>query len=243
MATFMPSLAKADSCRPVDPRWEVRLSCPASDRGNGDACGLQLSDERDGAVAFGFVLEVVVVVGQLGVGVGFVGVLEGFGDVVVADNFVPEGLAQGAIFVEGFVDDIPALDATFVAADDGADVVAHTGQERVAVEEIAFIVVKDPGGNLAVPDQIVADDEHVVLFAEGDVLVGNGEVVLIRLRMNVLPFKAVFGRDGVELRFNDGIAARILAGNLRGVNGSADEKSPGRPLSVRRGPGPWLQDR
>ena len=151
-----------------------------ADGGDGNACRLELFDERDGAVALGLVLDVVVVVIELGVGVGFVRVLEGFGDVVGADDFVPEGLAQGAVFVEGFVDDVPGLDAAFVAADDGVDVVAHAGEKGVAGEEIAFVVVEDPGGDLAMPDQIMADDEHVVLLAEGDVLVGDGEVVFVR---------------------------------------------------------------
>ena len=72
------------------------------------------------------------------------------------------------------------------------DVVAHARQQCVAGEEIALVVVKNPRGHLVMPDQVVAHDEHVVLLAEGDVLVGEREVVLVRLGMDALPLEAHF---------------------------------------------------
>ena len=75
-------------------------------------------------------VEVVVV--QLGVGIGGVGEVERLLDVVVADRRVPRlaALARAAdragaklaVVVDRFVDDVPAVDAAFVAADDGVDV-------------------------------------------------------------------------------------------------------------------------
>jgi hypothetical protein len=149
-------------------------------------------------------------------------VLEGFGNVVGADDLVPERRSQGAVFVEGFVDDVPTLDAALITANDGMDVVAHAGEQRVPGEEVSLVVMEDPGRGLAVPNEIVTDDEHVVLLAEGDVLVGEVEVVLVRLRVNVLPLEAVLGRDGVELGGDDGAAACVLACDLRGVDRRAD---------------------
>ena len=151
------------------------------------AFGLQLFDERDRPVALGFVFEVVVVVDELRLRVGLVRILEGLLDVVGADDLVPERLTQRAVFVEGFVDHVPALDLALVAADDGEDMVLHAGEQGVAGEQIALVVVKHPGRNLAVPNQVVAHDEHVVLLAEGDVLVGETEVVLVGLGMNDSP--------------------------------------------------------
>ena len=78
-------------------------------------------------------------------------------------------------------------DAAFVAADDRVDVVVHALQQGVAVEQVALVVLKDPRRDLVMPHQIVADDEHVVLLAEGDVLIGEREVVLARLGMDDSP--------------------------------------------------------
>ena len=115
------------------------------------------------------------------------------------------------------------------------DVFPHAGEQRVTVEEIAFVVAEDPCRDLIMPDQVVADNEHVILLAEGDVLVGNGEVISVRLRMDAFPLEAVFGRDGVELRFDDGVAARVLAGDLRSVDRRADDKVTLISIFQRRG--------
>ena len=60
-----------------------------ANRGDGDAGGLELFDERDSAVALGLVFERVVVVVELRLGIGLVGKLEGLDDEVVADDFEP----------------------------------------------------------------------------------------------------------------------------------------------------------
>ena len=102
-------------------------------------------------------------------------------NVVGADDLVPKRLAQGAIIVERFVDDVPAVDFSLVTADDRVDVVLHPRQQSIAVEEIALVVVKNPGRNLAVPDEIVSHDEHVVLLTKGDVLVRQVEIDICRV--------------------------------------------------------------
>ena len=58
----------------------------------------------------------------------------------------------------------------------------------------------------------------------GAVLVGKGEVIFSRLRMDPFPLEAIFGRDGVELRRDEGIATGVLAGDLGRVDGRADEE-------------------
>ena len=61
--------------------------------------GLKFFQKRDCAFAFGFIFERIIVVAQNGVGVRFVRVLERFGNVILADDFHPGRLTQGAIFV------------------------------------------------------------------------------------------------------------------------------------------------
>jgi hypothetical protein len=68
----------------------------------------------------------------------------------------------------------------------------------------------------------MANDEHVILFAEVNILVGQLEVVLVRAGVNALPLENIFWRDGVELRGEEFISARIGAHDLAFVNGSAN---------------------
>src|SRR5208282_4625019 len=100
----------------------------------------------------------------------------------------------------------------------------HARQQSVARKEIALVIVKNPGRNLVVPDQIVTHDKHVVLLAKGDILIGKIESILAGLRMNPLPLKDILRRNGVELRFDESIAALILSGDLRLVDGGADDE-------------------
>jgi len=81
--------------------------------------------------AGGVGFDVVVVVGEDGGGIGFGGGAEGEFDIVFADILQPEGFAQtlGILLrgVDSFVDNIPGMDAAFVAAGDRLDVRGEEG--------------------------------------------------------------------------------------------------------------------
>src|SRR6185437_13155453 len=64
------------------------------------------------------------------------------------------------------------------------------------------------------PTEIMADDEHMILQPEFDVLIRKREVVAVRTRMYHFPLHYVLGADGIELLDDEGVAARIFAGNL-----------------------------
>ena len=130
--------------------------------------------------------------------------------IVLADNVQPLRFAQRAVLIESFVDHVPAADFAFIARDHGGDVFLHARQQCVAGERRAFVVLEDPAGHLAVPYQVVAHDEHLVLLAEGHVLVGGSEIVAVHPGMDHFPFHDVFGTDGVELRGDDPGGARIF---------------------------------
>jgi len=66
----------------------------------------------------------------------------------------------------------------------------------------------------------------VVFLAEGNVLIGKGEVVFAGLGVNALPLERVLGRDGIELRGDDGVAAGVLAGDLGALIAAPMGKSP-----------------
>ncbi|SPE43314.1 hypothetical protein SBA3_880047 [Candidatus Sulfopaludibacter sp. SbA3] len=183
---------------------------------------LQVLDQIDRTFALGFVLNGVVVVIELAVGVGLVGILEGFYQIVLADDVQPLRFAQRAVFIESFVDNVPASDFAFVAGDDGGDVLLHARKQRVAGERRAFVVLEDPAGDLAMPYQVVSDDEHLVLLAEGNVLVGRSEIVGVHPGMDHFPLHDVFGADGIELRADDPGGAGIFLFELALIDRRAD---------------------
>ncbi len=78
--------AESRRSSPGQSRFGVGLQAEGRD---GNALGLKALDEGDGGLALGRIFEGKVVVAEFGGGVGFVGVLEGFGDVVVANDAPP----------------------------------------------------------------------------------------------------------------------------------------------------------
>src|SRR6185437_2285941 len=75
------------------------------------------------------------------------------------------------------------------------------------------------------PNQAVADDEHVVSLAEGHVAVRRLESIRAGARMHGFPLQNIFRRDGVELRFDDRIAALIAVYILSGIDGRPDPEN------------------
>ena len=84
-----------------------------------DAGVLQFLDQAHGAIALGRILHRIIVVIEFGFRVGLARVFEGLRDVVLADDLEPGTLAERAVFIERFVDHVPAADAALVAADHG----------------------------------------------------------------------------------------------------------------------------
>ena len=74
------------------------------------------------------------------------------------------------------------------------------------------------------PDEAMADDEHLVLLAEGDVAVGRLPVVLIGLGMHELPLQIVLRRGRVEVLRGEGGRIGVLAGDQRPVQSAADQE-------------------
>lgn len=69
-----------------------------------NACTIGLDQLDDASRALGLlraVLEIVIVVEEAGVRVSCLGVLEGYGDVGLADGLVEDVVAVGSIFIKG----------------------------------------------------------------------------------------------------------------------------------------------
>ena len=79
------------------------------------------------------------------------------------------------------------------------------------------------------PDEIVANDEHAVLFTKLDEAIGGLKVELFRLRMDLLPFQQVFRGDRVELFRGQLQGSRLVADDLVGA-----ERNPDSEVIVER---------
>lgn len=79
-------------------------------------------------------LNVIIVVVEFRGGVGGRGGCEGNGDVGGADGSVEDVLAVGAVFVEGFIHNIPVIALAFVVGHFVRDVVLHDIDEGGVIE-------------------------------------------------------------------------------------------------------------
>ncbi len=151
---------------------EVALEADAVD---GHAAGLEVLDHVVDALGLGVgpVLDVVVVVAELGRGVGVPGGAEGLLDEAVAQHVLEHGAAVPAAAVVGerLVDHVPGVDLALVVGHLLGDVVVHHAAQGVGVADGA-----DPGGQLGVPDQGVAAHLLAVRGGVADDRVGGGEV-------------------------------------------------------------------
>ena len=183
---------------------------------------LEILHELDHTGALRRLLEIEVVVIQLGVRIGLARELERLGDVVVADADLPRRLAQRPVLVDRFVDDIPAVDLAFVAPDDGANVIAHAREQRVAIGGLAVRALEDPGSRLGMPDERVPDDLHAAVDTELDVAIRRFERVAVGGRVNRLELQHVLRADLVELLRDDVDGGGIDPLELPLVDGDAD---------------------
>ena len=164
---------------------------------DGDAFFYEALQHGEDGFAFGLLgggvgFDVVVVVGKDGGGIGFGSGAEREFDVVFADILQPEGVAQALrIFLrgfDGFVDDIPGMDAAFVAADDRLDVRGEEG-DGVLLRNGSV----EPGGIVLVPAEIVAAGGDVVGFGEVHEEIGLREIEAVLFGMCGAPLHLVFG--------------------------------------------------
>lgn len=85
----------------------------------------------------------------------------------------------------------------------------HAIKQGFTRKRLPFVVLEDPIGHLAVPDQAVPDDEHPMLLSELYIAVGGPKVVTVRARVDRSPLQHVFGTDGVKLRRDNWVAACV----------------------------------
>lgn len=116
---------------------------------NLDLLLLEAADEfLDGSGLVAASLEVVVVDVKLRRRVNLGGSLEGEREVVLADDVVEDGLAEGTVVVEGLVYDIPGVALALPLGEDLGNVVDHHGGESL----LGPVAELNPFGKLAVPD-------------------------------------------------------------------------------------------
>src|SRR5690606_9103330 len=144
--------------------------------------------------------------------------------VAVTDRGHPLRRAILAVFADDLVDDVPGVDTALVTPGDHLDVMAHALDLCFARVGLTVLVEKEPLGGLVVPDEGVADDEHVVFFAELDKRVGGPEVVDTWLRIDRLGFEDVFCGDAVEVDRYERLRACVLTSDDCVIDCGADQK-------------------
>src|ERR1051325_1914845 len=174
-----------------------------ADSRNVNSSGLKFFDQSDDSFAFSFFLEAVIVVIKFGRWVSFVCKLIGLDEKILAQDPVPTRVAQVAIIIDCFIDDVPSADFALVTSNDFGDVLVQSFEQSLPGNRFTLAIFKDPFRCLIVPDQCVTDNEHIVVLTKGDITIGGFEVVGIRPGMNGFPFEDVFRGNGIELSFDE----------------------------------------
>src|SRR5690606_2223067 len=183
---------------------EVRLEADAVDR---HAALLEVPHHAVHGLGLGPgpVLDVVVVVAELGGRVGGPRGAEGDLDPVAAAA-LQVGVAPGARTAVGerLVHHVPLRDLALVVGHHAVDVVDHRLAQRAAVEAL------HPAGLLGVPGQRVAAHLLAVLHRPVVDAVAGGEVELAPLRLGGVDLHLVLGRHRVELTGGDRGVRRVV---------------------------------
>ena len=205
---------------------QMRLHAEGLD---GDAFFGEAAEHGEDGFTFGLLgggvgFDVVVVVGENCGGIGFGGGAKGDFEVVFADILQPDGIdhAVGIVVrrIDGFVDDVPGMDAAFIAADEGLDV---RGEKRDGVLRGDGRV--QPCGIVLVPAEIVAAGGEVLGFGKVHEEIGLQKIETVLFGMRGAPFHLVFGdQDGTLIEEQRGEAWAL---ELRIGNGCAEETSFG----------------
>ncbi len=139
-----------------------------------------------------------------------------------------------AVLIDDFVDHIPGVHPTGIATCHHFDVAAHAFGLGLGGVRFSVAVLEEPLRRLVVPHQGVADDEHVVLFAEGHERIRRGKVVHPRFRMDDFVLHHVLGRDRVEVQRHQRLRASIPARHDIVVDGYAKQERIGVGILERR---------
>ena len=129
---------------------------------------LELGDERGCGSGLGaWVLDAVVVIVELDVVTcgsdGLGGELVGEEEVLRSNGVVPDAGGEGAVGIQGLVNDVPAVAAAAPVGDEVRDVGFHYRGEG----GVCPVAIGNPIGQLICPDEIVAAD--VLAMRLGDV--------------------------------------------------------------------------
>jgi hypothetical protein len=166
-------------------RGQVGLRANAVDGNAGGDPLLDFGGEA-GELGVGGAVEVVVVDVELGVRCGLLGSVESDADEFLAQDLGEDGVAEGTVFGEDLVDDVPGEALALEVAGGLGDVVLdHLGELGLVGNAL------DPGRELGVPDESVATEHLAVLRSESGGLVGGVESEHALLSLNGIPLHAV----------------------------------------------------
>jgi hypothetical protein len=189
-----------------------------------DAPGLDQLHDAERALVLGLaVLEVVVVVVELGGWVGGCGHAEGDGEVLFADHAEEDVVAVGAVFVECFlcllvfgfvgqlanvrtlVDNVPVRALSLVSAHYSVDVVLHHAHQRRVIVDLVY-----PSRQLRIPYKSMASHLLVVLRGKVGNLVGATEAELSAVWLGGIPLHSILRCDGTELGTLDEVLFSVV---------------------------------
>lgn len=103
-------------------------------------------------------------------------------------------------FIENFIADIPGIDLSFPLTNLRCDVVLNDTCEGGRVVDRGH-----PTWNLAMPDEVMATDDHTISLSVVDQRIPFGKVESAFSRFGGIPFHTLQGGELIKLSPNDGV--------------------------------------
>src|SRR5690606_18241391 len=119
---------------------------------------------------------IVIVVVELGIRIGLMRKLKCQFEKVFPDNFVELALPPFSVIKNGFVNNVPSVNATSVTRYDGFDMVPHALYKHLSGNILSVHIHEKPFRSLRMPNERMPDDFHAVFFTEFDEAISLSEI-------------------------------------------------------------------
>ncbi|MNG02938.1 hypothetical protein D3C84_859910 [compost metagenome] len=136
-------------------------------------------------------------------------IFERFLNILFACDLIPQAVTHAVRLrlVDHFVRYVPGIDLAFVAANDRIDMILQAGVQHFFRYKVVVRVTENPIRRLAVPDERMTANLHVMVLRELDNRIRSIEMELVLHRLRRIPLQVVARRNAREV-FRKQIAVR-----------------------------------
>src|SRR5690606_1368928 len=124
-------------------------------------------------------------------------------------NFVELALPPFSVIKNGFVANVPSVNTTSVAGNNGMDMIPHAFYKHVSGNIMSVLIHEKPLRSLRMPNERMPDDFQAVFFSEFNEAIGLSEIKFTFLGLQIHAFHGIFSDDRIKMLFNNFDGLRV----------------------------------